>query len=66
MNVVCAWCTAAISGQGEQVSHGICVQCALHFLKRLPREYLSSIADEDGTVSLFSGHRLDIATGQAL
>ncbi|MGE0601531.1 MAG: hypothetical protein AB7J35_18960 [Dehalococcoidia bacterium] len=64
VSVVCAWCSAPQSSDGEQVSHGICVACAMEFLKKLPREYLQSIADPDGTVALFSGHRLDIKTGQ--
>lgn len=38
----------------------------MDFLRRLPKEYLASIADEDGTVTLFSGHRLDIATGRSV
>ena len=38
----------------------------MDFLKKLPREYLQSIAEPDGTVSLFSGHRLDIESGNPL
>jgi len=30
------------------------------FLKKLPREYLQSIAEPDGTVTLFSGHKLEL------
>lgn len=61
---VCAWCTAPVLASPERVSHGICVGCAMTFLKKLPRDYLESIAEPDGTVSLFSGHRLDVATGR--
>ena len=63
VSVVCAWCTAPVSGSGGPVSHGICVACAMDFLKKLPREYLQTIAEPDGTVTLFSGHKLDVATG---
>jgi hypothetical protein len=63
--VVCAWCTVPSPAVGSDERLGICVQCALGFLKRLPRAYLESIAEPDGTVTLFSGHRLDIATGEA-
>lgn len=42
------------------VSHGICPDCALTFLKRLPEAYLRSIAEPDGTVSLFSGHHFSV------
>lgn len=60
--VVCAWCNVAVSGApaGARVSHGICVPCAIGFLKRLPPEYLRSIAEPDGTVTLFSGHRFEV------
>ncbi len=64
VSVVCAWCSGPQTSSGERVSHGICVSCAMDFLKKLPREYLQSIAEPDGTVDLFSGHRLDIETGQ--
>ena len=66
VSIVCAWCSAPQTSPGEQVSHGICVACAMDFLKKLPREYLQSIAEPDGTVSLFSGHRLDIESGKPL
>lgn len=64
VSVVCAWCSAPQSGEGERVSHGICVNCAVDFLKKLPKEYLATIAEPDGTVALFSGHKLDIETGK--
>ncbi|MEO8540111.1 MAG: hypothetical protein ABI577_10265 [bacterium] len=60
--IVCAWCSTRVTGSGSRVSHGICVACATDFLKKLPREYLQSIAEPDGTVNLFSGHKLDTAT----
>lgn len=60
--VICAWCTTVVSEGVGQVSHGICVPCAKNFLEKLPRDYLQSIAEPDGTVSLFSGHKLKIAT----
>ena len=68
VSVVCAWCSATVSsgGPGDRVSHGICLDCAMDFLRRLPKEYLASIADEDGTVTLFCGYRLDIATGRSV
>jgi hypothetical protein len=61
--VVCAWCGALASGAlpAERVSHGICADCAIGFLRRLPPEYLRSIAEPDGAVTLFSGHRLRLA-----
>jgi hypothetical protein len=67
LEVVCAWCTAPVStvASSGRVSHGICVDCAVAFLKKLPKDYLATIAEPDGTVSLFSGHRLDVATGEA-
>lgn len=60
--VICAWCSARVSGENQTgtVSHGICPDCALTFLKRLPEAYLRSIAEPDGTVSLFSGHRFSV------
>lgn len=61
--VICAWCNAPVSGTGTRVSHGICLDCAMGFLKKLPREYLQSIAEPDGTVTLFSGVKLDIGEG---
>jgi hypothetical protein len=64
LQTVCAWCTVPVAGQGDRVSHGICVDCAMAFLKKLPKEYLASIAEPDGTVTLFSGHSLDIETGE--
>ncbi len=60
MTVVCAWCGALIAPGGEQLSHGICVSCATDFMSRLPRAFLESVADPDGTVTLFSGHKLPI------
>lgn len=30
------------------------------FIKKLPKEYLASIAEPDGTVTLFSGHKLAV------
>jgi len=64
--VVCAWCTTPVPGRDGPVSHGICVACALKFLKTLPREYLASIAEPDGTVTLFSGHRFDVMSGETV
>jgi hypothetical protein len=60
--VVCAWCNAAVSSSNstEQLSHGICVPCAIRLLKRLPPEYLKSIAGPDGSVTLVSGHRFEV------
>lgn len=58
--VVCAWCSTPVRESGTSVSHGICVECAMGFLKKLPREYLQSIAEPDGTVTLFSGHKLEL------
>lgn len=56
--VVCAWCGVAVRGQaGGAISHGICPDCARLFLRRLPAAYLASIADGDGSVTLFSGYR---------
>lgn len=60
LTVVCAWCTAVVRQGTARVSHGICVECAMTFLARLPAEYLSSIADADGKVTLFSGHQLSV------
>lgn len=62
MSVVCAWCSTTVTGEpGEgKTSHGICVRCAEGFIKRLPPAYLASIADPDGTVTLFSGHRFTV------
>ena len=59
-SIVCAWCCTTVERRGEQISHGICVDCAMGLLARLPAEYLKSIANPDGTVSLFSGHKLPI------
>ena len=61
-SVVCAWCNASVFGSrsAENVSHGICVPCAVGFLRRLPPEYLRSIAESDGAVTLFSGHRFEV------
>jgi hypothetical protein len=58
-SVVCAWCNASVFGSrsAEHAAHGICVPCAVGFLKRLPPEYLRSVAEPDGAVTLFSGHR---------
>lgn len=60
--VVCAWCGALASGSlpAERVSHGICVDCVIGFLLRLPPEYLRSIAEPDGAVTLFSGYRFEL------
>jgi len=60
--VVCAWCNAPVSAEipAGHVSHGICVPCAIGFLKRLPPDYLKSIAEPDGTVALFSGHQFEV------
>jgi hypothetical protein len=57
LTVVCAWCAAVVHTGGERVSHGICVDCASGFLAKLPAEYLSTIAEPDGTVTLFGGHK---------
>jgi len=35
----------------------------MEFIKKLPKDYLRSIAEPDGTVNLFSDQRLDIETG---
>jgi hypothetical protein len=63
MRVVCAWCSSTVTGGDAPgpASHGICVRCAEGFIKRLPHAYLASIADPDGTVTLFSGHRFRVA-----
>jgi hypothetical protein len=63
--VVCAWCSGPASTSGETVSHGICVDCAIKFLRKLPKDYLASVAEPDGTVILFEGRRMDIHTGEA-
>jgi len=55
LTVVCAWCETTVRAGGVQVSHGICTTCAVGFLNTLPADYLRSIADPDGTVTLFSG-----------
>ncbi len=34
----------------------------MEFLRKLPREYLETIAEPDGTVTLLSGHKLDISS----
>lgn len=64
MRVICAWCSTVVSGDSERgegkTSHGICLACAEGFIKRLPVAYLASIADADGTVTLFSGHRFRV------
>lgn len=57
MKVICAWCDKVVSEGGGTVSHGICPECALQMLRKLPAHYLASIADADGTVTLFSGHK---------
>ena len=64
INIVCAWCAGPAACVEGAVSHGICVECALAMLRKLPKAYLASIAEPDGTVTLFSGHRLDIETGR--
>ncbi len=62
LRIVCAWCGSAVSGAREApVSHGICAGCARRFLDQLPLAYLASIADADGTVTLFSGYRFEVA-----
>lgn len=60
MDVVCAWCATVADHAGGAVSHGICPACAMKMLARLPQEYLAQIADPDGTVSLFSGHKFQV------
>jgi hypothetical protein len=60
VTVVCGWCGEMISSGGERISHGICVSCAMDFMRRLPRAFLERIADPDGTVTLFSGKKLPI------
>ncbi|HMO54458.1 MAG TPA: hypothetical protein PJ994_08145 [Tepidiformaceae bacterium] len=63
LRVICAWCSTTLSeppDASERTSHGVCVSCAEGFLKRLPIDYLQSIADPDGTVTLFSGHRFAV------
>lgn len=63
-SVVCAWCNATVFGTppGESVSHGICVPCAVSLIKRLPPDYLKSIAEPDGAVTLFSGYRVEVSS----
>ncbi len=62
LTVVCAWCATLVhSGNGEYTSHGICANCAMDFLSRLPAHYLKSVANEDDTVTLFSGQRLPLS-----
>jgi hypothetical protein len=62
LTVVCAWCATAVhTGDGARTSHGICADCAMDFLARLPLDYLKSIAEPDGTVSLFSGLRIPLS-----
>jgi hypothetical protein len=62
-SVVCAWCNASVFGSRsvENISHGICVPCAISLIKRLPPEYLRSIAEPDGAVTLFSSYRFELA-----
>lgn len=60
MRVICAWCQGVVNESSEAVSHGICPECAMKMLARLPAHYLASIADADGTVTLFSGHKLPV------
>jgi hypothetical protein len=60
LTVVCAWCDCTVREGGSIVSHGICADCATGFISRMSIDYLRMIADADGMVSLFSGHRLDI------
>ena len=63
MRVICAWCSTVVASEpaDAKTSHGICPRCAEGFVKRLPAAYLASIADPDGTVTLFSGHRFQVA-----
>jgi hypothetical protein len=61
VTVICAWCGDLISSGDERVSHGICGVYAMDFVSRLPRTFLETIADPDGTVTLFSGQKLPIA-----
>jgi len=63
LRVICAWCSTTVAGDASpgKTSHGICLRCAEGFIKRLPAAYLASIADADGTVTLFSGHRFTVA-----
>jgi hypothetical protein len=65
VEVICAWCYGPASVSGDAVSHGICVDCAIELLRKLPREFLDSIADPDGTVDLFEGRRMNVASGKA-
>jgi len=60
--VICAWCDAVVQLGGSRISHGICANCAVSFLSRLPVEYLRSIAEPDGTVTLFSGVKFAVPT----
>ena len=64
-DMICAWCRGPASTSGESASHGICVDCAVELLRRLPRDFLESVAEPDGTVMLFSGKRMDIDSGEA-
>lgn len=58
LTVVCAWCATTVRrGDGESTSHGICANCAMDFLARLPLAYRKSAGDADDTVTLFSGSR---------
>jgi hypothetical protein len=62
LTVICAWCETTVRAGGEQVSHGICATCAVNFLQTLPAAYLRSIAEPDGTVTLFSGVKFSVGT----
>ena len=62
LTVICAWCDAVVQPGGPEISHGICTNCAVSFLSRLPVEYLRSIAEPDGTVTLFSGVQFVVPT----
>lgn len=62
VTVICAWCEAVVTPGSDQVSHGICTACARDFIARLPRSFLESVAEPDGTVTLFTGHKLSLDT----
>lgn len=51
--IICAWCNQQVSGSGSRVSHGICVECAMSFLRKLPPEYRATITGPDGNLTLF-------------
>jgi len=59
-SVMCAWCTGPARNPGQGVSVGICPECALGFIRKLPVEYLARMADPDGTLTLVPGYTLRV------